>query len=271
MNFVGALRAGTVGAFRAVGTFNGLISRFSRALVEAVGSLIFPWSCAICGLERTGSPFCVDCRERLWQESGIETKLRCPRCALPVGPFALLDGGCSECRGHPLGFDEAIAFGPYDGALKDLCLRLKHERDAWLGPWLAEIAIEARVQALGSLPADTRVAPVPLHWSRRWQRGYNQSDTVARAIAKRLGFSFQPALCRVVATPKLASKGITERAEVMRGAFRARARARLEGKTVLLVDDVLTTGATCGAAARALKKAGASRVVVFVLARANKA
>ncbi len=169
-----------------------------------------------------------------------------------------------------MGFDAALALGPYDGALKDLCLRLKHERNAWLAPWLGDLLVEGRAEAVRGVPTDAWVVPIPLHWWRHWRRGYNQSDALARGLARRLGLSLHRPLRRVRATPKLARMGPTERADVLRGAFRARSNPKLSGRTVLLVDDVLTTGATCGAAARALKQAGAARVIAVVIARADK-
>jgi ComF family protein len=162
--------------------------------------------------------------------------------------------------------------GSYDGELRDLCLRLKHERNAWLAAWLSELFVEARRDVFCTLPPDTLVVPVPLHWWRQCERGYNQAEALAEGVAKRLKLPIRRLLKRVAGTRKLADLGVTARAEVMRGAFRARARAssRISGRTVLLVDDVLTTGATCGAAARALKQAGASRVVVSVIARTER-
>jgi predicted amidophosphoribosyltransferase len=111
--------------------------------------------------------------------------------------------------------------------------------------------------------------PVPLHWRRRWQRGYNQAEALARGLAVRLALPVRQPLRRVVSTPHLAQIGRVERARVMRGAFRAERTPALAGRPVLLVDDILTTGATCGAAARALKRGGAARVVAVVIGRAE--
>jgi ComF family protein len=167
-----------------------------------------------------------------------------------------------------------VALGPYDGSLRELCLRLKHERNAWLSPWLCDLWVEARgeAEAVGRLPADAWIVPVPLHWWRHWRRGYNQAEALARGLARRLGRPVRRPLRRVAATEKLAELSPTERDRALRGAFRVRVRfsSRLAGRTVLLVDDVLTTGATCGAAARALKQAGAKRVVVAVIARTGR-
>jgi ComF family protein len=165
-----------------------------------------------------------------------------------------------------------MALGPYQGPIRQLCLLLKHEQNAWLARWLIDLLLEARpdVARLG-LPSDAWVVPIPLHWWRRWKRGYNQSDELARRLAKRLGLRRRGALRRVVATDPLATLGRVERAHLMRDVFRIRrnSKAALVGRTVILVDDILTTGATCGAAARTLKKGGAARVMVVVIGRAE--
>jgi ComF family protein len=233
---------------------------------RAFDTLVLPWQCPVCGAPAGDAPFCESCRAELLDASGAS----CGRCAMPVGPFADRRGGCSECRGRALGFDGAIALGPYQGPIRELCLLLKHERHAWLARWLVDLLVEARAE-VGRLPKDAWVVPVPLHWKRYWNRGYNQSDELARRLAKRLALRRVRALRRVVATAPLASMGRAERARLMRDAFLVRPDrgAALAGRTVVLVDDILTTGATSGAAARTLKKAGAARVVVVVIGRAE--
>jgi ComF family protein len=248
----------------------GVIAGWLSSLGQAVDALVFPWSCSICGTEGSSGPFCPSCRQELLERSALTAAKACPRCALPVGPFADLQRGCSKCRGRSLGFDAALALGPYDGAIRDLCLQLKHERNAWLAPWLGDLLVEGRGEAISRLPADAWVVPVPLHWWRHWRRGYNQAEVLARGLARRLGLPIHRPLRRVRATPKLAPKTPTERAELMHKAFKARSSPQLKGRTMLLVDDILTTGATCGEAARELKRAGAARVVAMVIARAEK-
>lgn len=244
----------------------GLLRRWLAEGFRAIDALVFPWECPICDVSTTGSPFCESCRQELVEASGES----CPRCAMPLGPWSDRSGGCSECRGRPLGFDQAIALGPYEGPIRNLCLRLKHETDAWLAPWLADVMIEARAELRG-LPKGSLVVPIPLHWRRRWERGYNQSEALARGLARRLSLRLAQPLRRPLATPRLAKAGRTERARVMSDAFRVRrgASRTIEGRTILLVDDILTSGATAGAAARTLKRAGAARVVVAVIARAE--
>jgi ComF family protein len=236
----------------------------------ALDALVFPWSCSLCGVAGSNGPFCPSCRRELLERSALTAASACPRCAMQVGPFADLQRGCSECRGRSLGFDAALALGPYEGAIKDLCLQLKHERNAWLATCLGDLLVEGRREAVSHLPADAWVVPVPLHWWRHWRRGYNQAEALARGLSRRLDLPIYRPLRRVRATPRLAPMGPTERGQALRKAFRARPRPQLRGRTVLLVDDILTTGATCGEAARELKRAGAARVIALVIARAER-
>jgi ComF family protein len=112
------------------------------------------------------------------------------------------------------------------------------------------------------------VVAVPLHWKRRWLRGFNQAEHVARQVAASLDVPLIRALRRIKPAPQHAQPSATARQENIRGAFAASPRASLSGKTVLLVDDVMTTGATAAEASRILRLAGAARVIVAVLARA---
>jgi ComF family protein len=240
------------------------LQRWFDTWLEGVEVLGFPFACMVCEAEVRGSPFCEGCRDELLQSAGPA----CWRCAMPVGPWAGTQHDCSECRGRALGFDRAIALGPYQGPIRELCLRLKHERNAWIAPWLVDILLEARGDLLGAERVGC-VAAIPLHWRHRLRRRFNQADLLGKRLANRLGVPPCHPLRRIVSTPKLAGRGRSERARLLKSAFRVRDSRAVEGQTVLLVDDILTTGATCGAAARALKRAGAKRVVVAVIGRAE--
>jgi ComF family protein len=121
---------------------------------------------------------------------------------------------------------------------------------------------------LGDLPAGTLFVPVPLHRSRLWRRGFNQSAIVARELSRRTGFAVEiDALKRVRATPPLKGLNMLQRRRMVAGAFRAKPGAELRGRNIVLVDDVLTTGSTANACARVLKRAGASRVDLISWAR----
>jgi ComF family protein len=152
-----------------------------------------------------------------------------------------------------------------------LCLRLKSFSYAWLSRWLIDLLLEAQEAQLHTeilLSHRPVIVPVPLHWMKRIQRGYNQSDALAERLARRLKLPFTRALKRIKSTAPLAGASRNERMDRVKDAFRS--KTELKGRTVFLVDDILTSGATCGAAARALKKAGAKRVVVVVIARTDR-
>ena len=115
------------------------------------------------------------------------------------------------------------------------------------------------------------LVPVPLHRTRLWKRGFNQSALVARALSRRLGIAIDPlALRRIRRTPPLKGMSLLQRRKTDAGAFRVRDRGAVAGKTVILVDDVLTTGSTAEVSARALKLAGAARVELVSWARVVK-
>ncbi|MES1262566.1 MAG: phosphoribosyltransferase family protein, partial [Acidobacteriota bacterium] len=114
------------------------------------------------------------------------------------------------------------------------------------------------------------VVPVPLHWRKQWERGYNQAELLARHVAKRRGVPLVKALRRKRPTAVQASLAVAGRRKNVAGAFLMRPQARLAGQRVLLIDDVMTTGATAGACAVALKRGGAKSVSLLTLARADR-
>jgi ComF family protein len=183
-----------------------------------------------------------------------------------VGPFANVDVGCLKCRKISFAFDGALRLGPYEGLLREIVLRLKHPQGEGLAEVVGLLWAEHASERLRQVGADL-IIPVPLHWTRRWKRGYNQSEALAHALAQRLGLSCRPRwLRRVRRTARQWERPPSGRRENVRNAFMACPGAELKGRSVLLVDDVLTTGSTASEAARALKAAGAERVVVAVLA-----
>src|SRR5262249_45510734 len=153
-----------------------------------------------------------------------------------------LKDGCSRCRHHSFHFEGAVRLGPYEGVLRDLILRLKHAPGESLAEPLGLLWAAHAEEHLRSLSADA-VVPVALHWWRRLQRAYNQSEVLGRALAKRLGLPFRPRwLRRKRNTPFQVRQTASMRRENVRGAFTAPGRPEIHGKAILLVDDVLTTG-----------------------------
>ena len=241
-----------------------------RVLTRGFGELLYPPACIVCAVPLPGRPsahFCAACLHALTDDP----QPACPRCAVNTGPFALVAGGCSRCRREHLPFEHTLRLGTYDGLLRDVVLRLKRSSSEGLAELLGELWAERCRAALTSLAPDL-VVPVPLHWWRRWQRGYNQSAAIAHGLANSLKLPVYPTcLRRTRHTPLQSHPSLpfSARRDNVRGAFRGRGRPPLKGRTVLLVDDVMTSGATAAEAARALRAAGAARVVVGILARAG--
>jgi ComF family protein len=241
------------------------LAEFARG----VSQLIYPNACLICDSPETESTplrhgLCSKCCLSIVADSPDV----CPRCAATVGPHTDVSEGCPACRTRAFAFTGAIRLGPYEGRLREAILRLKHSAGEPLAEMLGRILAEERLSALKASGIEI-VVPVPLHWRRRWRRGYNQAASLGRELACSLGAEFQPGcLRRIKPAPQHAQPSATARQENIRGAFAGPARASLASRTVLLVDDVMTTGSTAHEAARTLKTAGAGQVVVAILARA---
>ncbi len=176
------------------------------------------------------------------------------------------EGRCALCRRGLRGFDAAYAYGAYEDRLRELIHLFKYGRirplGRRLGEWLA-----------GAAPLDQAfdiVVPVPLHWRRRWQRGFNQSELLASAVARRFAAPLVRALRRRRATLVQAGLSNAGRRENVAGAFSVKRREAVEGRRILLIDDVMTTGATAAACAFALKRAGARYVALLTLARVDR-
>ena len=226
--------------------------------------LLYPPCCCLCGGPLVDAvPFCNPCRSAIVGDASPS----CPRCAATVGPFAVIDGRCAICREESLSFDAAVRLGPYEGVLREAVLRMKSHTGEALAELLGELWADHAGSALAALGAEL-VAPVPLHWRRRWRRGYNQSEALARGLASRLRLPCGAfGLRRTRATPMQTSQTLAGRRANVHGAFAAARNTRLAGRTVLLVDDVMTTGATADECARVLMIAGAARVDALTLAR----
>jgi ComF family protein len=156
--------------------------------------------------------------------------------------------------------------GVYQAELQQAVREMKRPHSAALAIAMAELFWAARGGEIEALQADL-VAPLPMHWWRRCLRGINSPEIVAEAVSRRLRRPLLTRLLRRRARPPQGSLTPHQRRFNLRGAMSVRSRRSLAGLRVLLVDDVLTTGATCSEAARVLRKAGAADVVVAVLAR----
>ena len=234
-----------------------------RASLRSVVDFALPPRCPGCGvITQEEHSFCLDC----WSQLVFLGEPCCMRCGLP---FAHEQGGgeaeCGACLADPPRFDRARAAVAYGEIPRKVALKLKYGGRPGVAETMARLMARHLPAAAGAI-----LAPVPLHRWRIWKRGYNQAALIAAALGRLGGGDVMADLLeRTKATPYLRGMGPRERAETVRGAFRVAERRReaLAGREVVLVDDVYTSGATAGACARALKKAGARRVSLLCWAR----
>ena len=208
------------------------------------------------------------CRRCLKIPEPLSADFFCVSCRTPfLNAFPLDSHGlCALCRRGLRGFDAAYCFGSYEGVLRELIHLYKYGRIKTLAKPLGDLLAQA-------LPRDERfdaVVPVPLHWRRHWQRGFNQSELLARRIARSSGIPVVNALRREKPTATQASLSITGRGRNVTGAFKCKRTSLMEGRRILLIDDVMTTGATAASCALALKRAGAFRVALLTVARVDR-
>jgi ComF family protein len=241
--------------------------------------VLFPADCRVCGdplaaLSRV--PVCDVCWNNLPEQFGP----LCSRCgeSLSISDFG--QGGepyCRPCRLASPDFERTVAHGLYTGTMRSLLHLLKYDG---LEPVAVKLGVllAAQVAAIADLPAKMVVVPVPLFEGKRRERGFNQSELLARATCdalRRLRPAWQGELAvgtlvRQRATDSQAGLTMLERRRNLRGAFSVPKPEKLHGRDVLLIDDIYTTGATARACSLALKKGGAASVWVATVARAQK-
>jgi ComF family protein len=246
------------------------VARWLETLAGAVVSVLFPSGCRICEALLTRPdrlPICDACLES-FPELPVEI---CARCGQPWTEGGDVDGDesiCGECRERGFAFDAARSFGIYDGALARAIVLMKFERIEPLGAWFAKRLAEAARRIPAQFTPDL-IVPVPLHRTRQRERGFNQVDLFGKPLAKRLGLPYRPVLLkRERARPDKHLLHFEERWEAVRGAFVIREGDRVDNLRILLLDDVMTSGATLDACSCALREAGAKSVAGLTIARA---
>jgi ComF family protein len=233
-------------------------------VLRAVVDFFYPPRCPACRTRTAEVAFCSPCRQRI----GAVRSPFCTACGLPfagAGPDHL----CVNCRLHPPRFRCARAGAAFDrhqaSPLVEVLARFKYGRDVTMAPILSSFMVERLPLALDH----DLIVPIPLHPKRLRWRGFNQALPLARAIGGAGPRRVDPfVLVRSRSTPPQVGLGAAERRRNVRGAFAVHHRERVRGRTILLVDDVMTTGATAHECARVLRAAGARAVDVVVLARA---
>jgi ComF family protein len=244
-----------------------IASVWSKRAAAAAVDLLLPPRCACCAADAAevrGAPLlCLACR----CEIELTAWPVCPRCAAAVPSVADVALLCPHCRDAKLKFDRTLALGSFEGLLHNWVMRMKQDRSGLAARALADLAWSELGGALVDLEVDV-VTAVPMSAWRRWQRGVNPPRLVAERLAGKLHKPAAGAMLRQARNipPQLGLSRPGRFANVA-GRMAVRPGYSLQAAHVLLVDDILTTGATASEAARALKKAGAEQVTVLVLAR----
>lgn len=251
---------------------SGAALRWLAAARDALASVLLPAECRLCErllLHASRIPICEQCIASFPQTP----EKTCNCCGLPLADMAAAAGEdirCAACREGRFAFDWARSFSLYEGTLVRAIMLLKFERMEPLAEWFAERLAGVVAQQAEAMKADL-VVPVPLHGERQKERGYNQAEILSRLLAKRLGLPHRGVLLvRTKPRPDKHILTLSERWEAVRGAFATQPGSQVDKLRVLLVDDVMTTGATLDACARALRGAGAKEVCGLTIARASR-
>ena len=232
-------------------------------------NLFYPEECFVCSLptaRRQDCGLCDDC----WRKV-LDLRIdgaRCPSCGVPLPGFAEGSGSlCLECVRRPPPYSGARSFGYYSTEMRQVIHELKFGGRRPLGRLLAPLMAEAFFESWQRYDFDF-VTSVPLHPERRRKRGFNQAELLGRAFARTAGLPEMRTLRRIAATQSQVGLSDTRRMENVRNAFSCISADRVAGKRILLIDDVVTTGATVANASRTLVAAGAEKVSVLSVARA---
>jgi len=234
--------------------------------LEAALALLYPAVCQLCDnhrAERHAGFVCPDCQRKV----RFIVPPFCERCGLPFDGELTAPFTCLNCRDLSLSFSFARSAVTAKGVTLEAIHRFKYQRALWFEPFLANLLLRLAVPALRDGHWDF-IVPVPLHATKLREREFNQAARLALHLGRALNVPLnEHALRRVKPTRTQTLLTRQQRAENMRGAFAAGRTDDLVGKRIVLVDDVLTTGATTNACAKVLRAAGAAEVCVWTLAR----
>lgn len=241
--------------------------RLLRTAGEHTLDLLFPPICVACGsdiqADATNRRLCCWC---LGQLPRVDQRV-CQKCAAPLPATDGIALDCPICSNQSFRFDKTIALGWYDGLLRELILRMKTDRSASIAYALADLVADRLKDGLAAATIDLAI-PVPMHRRKQWQRGVHATSLLCDALARRANIQCTDRLLKKsrATTPQIGLSRVGRQRNV-RGALTIGRRVNLRGQTVLVVDDVMTTGATSNEAARVLKHAGARQVLIAVAAR----
>ncbi|TFG93389.1 MAG: ComF family protein [Syntrophobacterales bacterium] len=237
-----------------------------KELVSGFADMLFPEQCPTCGtaLFGGGDFFCSDCLSTV----RFTTPPQCTSCGIPFTTTQGADHLCEECILSTPPFSVARSLGLYEGALLDAIHLFKYHGKISVGEDLGRMMAQASYASL-AIGDYSLIIPVPLHPKRLRERGFNQSLVLARQVSKRCSIPLDfLALRRTLHTEAQVRLSGRQRRINVRGAFEVTDRNRVEGKKIVLIDDVYTTGSTVAECSKVLMKSGAKEVAVLTLARA---
>ena len=241
-----------------------------RLFARGAADFIYPPACRLCAAELSprgtsprAVPFCNGCRQELL----LTRSPACVQCGSSIGPYLDPHLPCAVCRDERFAFERVVRLGVYEGALRTACLRCKHRDAEPLAAAMADLVWECESESLLKAGIDV-VVPIPRHWLRRIRHPHHPATTLGAVWAARLKVPLAPHILRKCRwTRPQVSLNPSERRVNLRNAFQAASSAGLSGATVLLADDVMTTGTTAHETAKVLRQAGAARVVAVVVSR----
>ena len=246
-----------------------------RGLCRSAYRFVFPPTCPLCHNEVDSAScevdhqfvtpiLCESCSTEIIPPPGN----RCLRCGVSLGPYVSSEQGCPMCQSQQYRFGRVIRLGTYEGLLRDACIRGKASHTQPVSAALANLLWLNERAAFEESQLDF-VAPVPRYWTRRLTQEHHQAETVSRVLSRRLRVPHARTLLhKTRLTPDQSELTATQRKQNLRGAFSVSwfGRHKIEGKTILLVDDILTTGTTVNECSQTLLKAGARQVIVAAIA-----
>ena len=237
-----------------------------RPSLDALLALFYPERCQLCGTAHARHQdglVCHACRESIVPL----TQPACGRCGLPYSGDIQHQFACPNCRDRQPAFSRARSAVHAKGSAREAIHLYKYHRALWLEPFFREVWVPAAMADLAEAQWDG-VVPVPLHPVREREREFNQAERLGQMLADAMGIQLRSDLVRRQSvTPSQTSLPRIERAENVRNAFEPGVTQRLDGTRWVVVDDVLTTGATTDAVASVLRRLGAADVVVWTFAR----
>jgi ComF family protein len=233
---------------------------------EALLGFVYPQVCQFCGGQRATVDEGYVC-SRCWQGVRFLKPPFCARCGLPFEGAITTPFECANCREMDLHFRFARAAVAAEGLVLEAIHRYKYQRALWLEPFLTDLLVRAAKPELGREEWDL-IVPVPLHPAKKREREFNQAERIAACLGKTLQIPVSnQTLRRIEPTRTQTQLTREQRAANVQQAFALQADAQIKDLRVILVDDVLTTGATTSACARVLRQAGAADVCVWTVAR----